>query len=258
MKKRPELSTDFAWTKKQMEAYHDQYRSVAHGDSLLAGVVIRAIARHGLFNRFDSAHLMGVGGVPRGAGLILPTLTETATLTLSDSTAANVESTKKIMEGIRKKDPSQAHWRLHEHDMAAHDPRWRGVIGKAAVRATFRVFDLLNDEAEPSEAAGMEYVAESMRDNREEYEAAMDTFATSAEELLYMAYSVNSDGYMVGDRHHPAYPVSVDQAAEAIEKRGFILLHDPHEGFAPKAPDFRQDDDPHKFDGFAALVAMRK
>ena len=258
MKNRHELSTDFAWTKEQMAAYHEQYRTVSDGDSLLASVVIRAIARHNLFGKFDSAHLIGTGGVPRGAGLIFPTLTETASLMMSDSTAANVESTQQIMRGIHEGDPAQAHWRLHEQDMATHDSRWAEAIGKAAAKATFMVFDIRTGAIMPSQVAGMEYVADSMIDTREGYEAGIDNFTASATELLYMAYSVNSTGYMVGDRHHPAYPVSVDQAAEGIENRGFKLLHDPHEAFAPRAPDLRQNDDPHDFDGFAAIVAVRK
>lgn len=259
MKKRHhELSTNFAWTKKQMNAYHSQYFEVAEGDSMLAGVVIRAIARNALFDCFESAHIIGTGGVPRGAGLILPTLTETATLVLSDSTPENVESTEAIMRGIREGEPEQAHWQLHEQDMARHDPRWSGTIGKAATRATFRVYNLKNGPAKKSKVAGMEYVAESMLEERDDYERAIDNFTASVEELVYVAYSVNSHGYMAGDRHHPAYPVSVDQVAEGIERRGFELLHDPYEGFAPKSPGFRQDDDPHDFDGFAALVAIRK
>ncbi len=241
-----------------MNAYHAQYLEVAKGDSKLGGVVIQAIARNALFDCFESAHIIGTGGVPRGAGLILPTLTETATLVLSDSTEENVELTEDIMLGIREGNPEQAHWLLHEQDMARHDPRWSGSIGKAATKATFMVFDLLAGPAKKSKVGGMEYVAESMLEKREDYETALDNFTASAEELVYMAYSVKSRAYKVGDRHHPAYPVGVDQAAEGIEKRGFELLHDPHEAFAPKAPGFRQDDDPHDFDGFAALVAMRK
>jgi hypothetical protein len=63
---------------------------------------------------------------------------------------------------------------------------------------------------------------------------------------------------MVGDTHHPAHPVSVDQAAEYIERAGFELLHDPYDGFAPKNDEFRQENDPHAFDGFAALAAVRR
>jgi hypothetical protein len=259
MKKRQtELSTDFAWTSKQRDTYHEQYVHLADGDRLLAGVAIKAIANHGLLNKFDSAHIMGVGAVPRGAGIILPTLTETATLTISDSTDRNVGSTKLIMAQIAQGDPRQAHWRLHEQDMAEHDPRWTGAIGKAAVMATYKVFDLLRSGVKQTEVAGMEYVAESMLSEKDDYEKAIRRFTGSATELIYMAYSVNSNGWMAGDRHHPAYPVSVDQAAEYIEREGFELLHDPHEGFAPKADGFRQDDDPHDFDGFAAMVAIRK
>lgn len=257
-KHNPELSTNFAWTKKQMNAYHSQYLEVAEGDSKLAGVVIRAIARKALFHCFESAHIIGVGGVPRGAGLILPTLTETATLVLSDNTQENVESTKEIMHSIRDGNPEQAHWLLHEQDMAQHDSRWSGAIGEAATRASFMVYDLSKVPAKKSKVAGMEYVAESMLKEQDKYEKALDNFTASAEELIYVAYSVNSDGYMVGDLHHPAYPVSVDQVAEGVERRGFELLHDPYEGFAPRSPEFRQEDDPHDFDGFAALVAMRK
>jgi hypothetical protein len=257
-KRQPELSTDFAWTPAQMHAYHEQYVHLASGDSLLAGVAIKAIARHGLIGQFDSAHIIGAGGVPRGAGIILPTLTETASLAISDSTEENVASTQQIMEQIARNDPAQAHWQLHEQDMAEHDPRWTGAIGKAAVIASFKVFDLLRSEVEQTEVAAMEYVAESMLSKKDDYEEAVRRFTSSATELVYMAFSVNSKGYMVGNRHHPAYPISVDQAAEYIEREGFELLHDPHEGFAPKADDFRQDDDPHDFDGFAAMVAVRK
>lgn len=257
-KHNPELSTDFAWTPEDMDAYHEQYRYVSEADSFLAGVAIRAIARHGIFNRFESAQIIGAGGVPRGAGIILPTLTETASLVMSDSTEANVTSTRQIMRGIKDGDPAQAHWRLHEQDMREHDSRWSGVIGTAATKTTFEVFDLMTGKIKKRKVSGMEYVADSMLEKREDYETAIDNFTASAEELVYMAYSVNSRGYKVGNRHHPAYPVSVDQAAEAIENRGFELLHDPHEGFAPKAPGLRQADDPHDFDGFAALVAMRK
>lgn len=255
---RHEISRDFAWTPEQRQAYHEQYRRVAKGDSLLAGVVIRAIARRGLMGQFESAHLMGAGGVPRGAGILLPTLTETASLVVSDSTETNVASSQEIMEQIRDGDPRQAHWLLHEQDVAQHDPRWTGAIGEAAIRATFKTFDLLKDKTTQSDVSGMEYVAESMTSDRGEYERAMRTFTDSARKMVYMAYSVNSDGYMVGDRHHPAYPVSVDQAAEYIERGGFELLHDPHEGFAPKSEDFRQEDDPYHFAGFAAMVAVRK
>lgn len=241
-----------------MDAYHEQYKTVSNADSLLAGVAIRAIERHDLFNRFESAHIIGTGGVPRGAGIILPTLTETASLLLSDNTTTNVTSTQRVMRGIKENDPAQAHWRLHEQDMVSHDSRWAGVMGKAAAKATFMVFDLMTDKVKKSKAVGMEYVADSMLEERDDYETAIDNFTASAEELVYMAYSVNSSAYKVGNRHHPAYPVSVDQAAEGIERRGFELLHDPHEGFAPKAPDLRQADDPHDFDGFAALVALRK
>lgn len=251
-------STDFAWTPEQRKAYHEQYVNVSEGDSKLARVMIKTIGRHALFNCFDSAHLIGVGGVPRGAGLIIPTLTETAALTLSDNTDANVNGTSQIMRKIREGDPEEAHWHLHEQDMADHDPRWTGAIGKAAVRSTFKLYSVLDGPAKKTKVAGMEYVAESILKTRDEYESALDNFTASAEELVYMAYSVNSHGYMVGDRRHPAYPVSIDRAAEGIEERGFTLLHDPYEAFAPKAPDLRQKDDLHDFDGFAALLAMRK
>ncbi len=256
-------SIDFAWSHEEISAYHEQYRHLADGDSLLAGVVIRAIARHNLIGRFKSAHIIGAGGVPRGAGLILPTLAqgEESSLVISDSTEENVASTRLIMEQINQNNPLQDHWKVHEQDMAKHDSRWIGAIGRAAAIATFTVFDLLQEsephDNEESEVGVMEYVAESMRDNNEDYEYALDRFTPPERKLIYMAYSVNSNGYMVGDRHHPAYPVSVDQAAEHIERRGFTLLHDPYEGFAPSAHDFRQEDDPHDFDGFAALVAIR-
>lgn len=259
MKKRQhELSTDFTWTPEQIRAYHEQYRRLSRGDSKMAKTVIKAIARHGLVGQFDSAHIIGAGGVPRGAGIVSPTLTETARLTMSDKTEANVASTREIMDQIKQGYPGQAHWRLHEQDMARHDPRWAGAIGKAAVVATFRVFNLLGETVEAADVAGMEYVAESILSDKDSYEKAMRNFTDSAEEMVYMAYSVNSDGYMVGDKHHPAYPVSVDQAAEYIERGGFELLHDPYDGFAPKTDEFRQENDPHQFDGFAAMVAVRK
>jgi hypothetical protein len=257
-KQRHELSTDFAWTAEQIDAYHQQYRRLSSGDSKLARVVITSVVKHDLINRFNSAHIIGAGGVPRGAGIILPTLAEESDLIVSDKTRANVTLTQAIFEQIKHGDPRQAHWRAHEDDMAAHDARWAHAIGKAAAKAVFATYDLLGDILPRTSIAGMEYVAESVLDNKDDYEAAIRNFTNSAEEAVYMAYSVNSDGYMVGDRHHPAYPVSVDQAAEYIERSGFKLLHDPYDGFAPKNDEFRQKGDPHAFDGFAALIATRK
>jgi hypothetical protein len=259
MKERqPKASTDFTWTPEQIKAYHQQYRHLSRGDSKMAGVVIKAFARHRLVGQFDSAHIIGAGGVPRGAGIVIPTLTETASLVISDKTEANVASTQEIMEQIRLGDPRQVHWRPHEQDMARHHPRWAGAIGRAAAIATFTTFDLLGDEVPRTAISGMEYVAESILSDKDDYEKAIRNFTNSAEEAVYMAYSVNSDGYMVGDTHHPAYPVSVDQAAEYIERAGFELLHDPYDGFAPKNDEFRQENDPHAFDGFAALAAVRR
>jgi hypothetical protein len=253
-----ELSTNFAWTTEQIEAYHQQYRHLSRGDSKMAKVVIRSIVEHNLLSTFDSAHIIGAGGVPRGAGLVLPTLTKDSDLIVSDKTKENVALTQEIFAQIMRDDHRQSHWHQHENDMAAHDPHWAHAIGKAAAKAAFTTYDLLGDVLPRTGITGMEYVAESVLDNKEDYETAIRNFTHSAKEAVYMAYSVNSDGYMVGDRHHPAYPVSVDQAAEYIERGGFKLLHDPYDGFAPKNEEFRQKDDPHAFDGFAALIAVRK
>lgn len=253
---------NFAWLPEEMNAYHEQYRIVSRADSMLARVAICAIIeRHKtrpLLHELDSGLILGAGGVPRGAGILEPTLTETAPLRITDSTEENVQETRHIFEEIKKGRSSQRHWYAHEQDMEKHGVPWRSAIGCAALRASFDVRDIHVVEPHSAEAVGMEYVAESILSDRDEYRQVMRRFTDASDRLVYMAYSVNSNGYAVGDRHHPAYPVSVDEAAELIEQGGFELLHDPHEGFAPAAPELRQENDTHSYDGFAVIVAERK
>jgi hypothetical protein len=196
-KLQPEISTDFAWTADELSAYHEQYRRVARADSLLAKAAINAIALEDsngrpLLDQFDSGILFGVGGVPRGAGIILPTLRETATITLSDNTHQNVESTREIMRQITHNNSKQAHWGLHEKDMETHDERWERAIGKAALIAKFEVIDLREVNESLADVSGMEYVTDSMLEDREDYVATMRNFTTSAREMIYMAYMVGS------------------------------------------------------------------
>ena len=259
--KKHEISTDFAWSAKEMSAYHEQYRSVSAADSYLAGVAIKALTTtergRQLLGQLQSATIIGAGGVPRGAGILLPTLQEAATLTMTDSTPENTESTRRIMEGIKNNDPAQAHWLLHEEDMEQHDPRWAHAIGKAALLARYEVLDLRNKPKKLSAARAMEYVGESQCETKEEYENNMDNFTAGAEELVYQALTVKSGGWKAGDKHHPAYSVSVEQNAEQLERNGFTLLHDPLEGFAPRSSELRQEDDEHDYAGFAVAVAVR-
>lgn len=255
-------SRDFAWEPDEMSAYHEQYRTVSRADSLLARVAIDAIlSGHNtrpLLKQLNSGLILGAGGVPRGAGILEPTLAETAFLRITDSTKENVDETRRIFEELKKGRSSQRHWYAHERDMEKHNFRWRDAIGNAALRASFDVQDIHTVEPHSAEGVGMEYVAESMLSDRNEYRQVMRRFTDASDRLVYMAYSVNSHGYVVGDRRHPAYPVSVDEAAELIEQGGFELLHDPHEGFAPASPELRQENDTHSYDGFAVIVAERK
>jgi hypothetical protein len=246
-----------------MADYHRQYLNVSAADSLLAGVAIRGMVRYDekvepILGQLDSGLVVATGGVIKGAKLIEPTLSETAKLRLSDSTPENVQLTYDIVEKIKRDDPEQAHWLNHATDMENHHPKWGGGLGRVATMATFGVADLRTLAPRSAQVVAMEYGAESAFAEREDYVYAIGKFAAAAEVMLYMAYTVGSGGYAVGERNHPAYPVTISEAAELIERSGFNLITDPEEGFAPASKELRQEGDPHDYDGFAALVAIRK
>jgi hypothetical protein len=257
---------NWQWSNEELEEYvRGNYgKGVIREDRVLGSVAVATLAvyarEHSLFHTLSHAAHVGAGGVPRGSAILAPLMLDRdkgGKITVSDLGETNIVGTRKVMEEL-------AHgrlgmWQSHQDEMTISNPDWKGAFQRAGSLARVGGLDIRHLQSESQEAIAMEYVAESITTDTDEYLEIMKGICDGLEPrgVLYMTYMIGSHGYLVGNDVRPAVPVTVDYVSEVLRINSMDIIFN---GGTDASRQARIAGDPHSDDyvGMGVAIAVRK
>jgi hypothetical protein len=250
---------DYDWNYNPETYLKGNYEVLIPEDHHLSRVAIHALidCKGDAFGTLKHGLHIGIGAVPRGSALITPFMAHPksgAKITMGDIGQIKLDATKKLMASLRSNDLGI--WQAHEDDMAETNSLWRGTFQAAAHLSEVKELDMFKLKENTYDIASAEHLFESATQDPEEYKLSLRRFFRSVKPggVIHMAYVVGSEGYTVGGKEYPAYPVMPDEVVRYASEE----LTNIQNFFTSASGQMREEKDTHGYKGLGVLVGIRK
>jgi hypothetical protein len=207
---------------------HHHYGVAQSVDIAIAEAVIRTVGGDDLapmMGKAKSLFEVGTAGVMRSTGLLTPLLDPRAMIWQTDVGKTQMFETMHSLGELHK--GNLGIWESHQTAMGQVDPRWANAIAAIAqhmVSVTYH--DVKKTSVPEVQVRNEAHALCSCTDKTDEYENGVENFLKSMTEgdVAVRLFDVNSNGYRVGDRWYPGYPINAAKVRIEARKLGLVVL----------------------------------